>query len=115
MLEQLLLRKTAREGGGEVAVGAASSQEETKALARFDGHHLDSVRLDENNFNDYSGSMNFTGRVGFSKSLAGGIQTIVSRMKKKKAGALFLDRGTAFVYSTVSGSGKARSMVELKN
>ena len=51
------------------------------------------LRLDENNFHDYLGFMNFIDRVRSSNSLAGGIETVVSKTKKSKAGERFLDRG----------------------
>lgn len=48
------------------------------------------LRLDENNFNDYLGLMNFIDRVRFSNSLAGGIEKVVSKTKKEKQVSVFL-------------------------
>ena len=60
--------------------------------------------------------MTFTGRGGFAASLARAIKDLIlNEIEVLYNGNLYIDRGTAYVYSTVPGAGKTRSMLELKN
>jgi hypothetical protein len=94
---------------------AAANKKQKEAICTFNAAHIHSVCTDTDNFNDYSGGMEFVGRGGFAGALAEGIKSVVEEIITCPSGRLRLDRGTAFVYSTVPGAGKTRSMLELPN
>lgn len=75
------------------------------------------MQLEASSFRDYSGSLSFTGCARFARSLASGIRKLVSQLLRSTAGGFEIEtnRGTAWVYLTVSGSGKTCCMLELKN
>lgn len=95
---------------------AAAANKKQKEVCTFNAAHIHSVCTDdEDNFNDFSGGMEFVGRGGFAGALAAGIKSVVEEINMNTSGRLHLHRGTAFVYSTVPGAGKTRSMLEIPN
>lgn len=105
------------------AGGAADGAEETSALKKlktsrkaFNLDHIVAVGKNTINFKDFSHKMTFTGRGEFAVSLASAIkELILVDLEVLDSGKLYMERGTAFVYSTVPGVGKTRSMLELQN
>ena len=110
---------------GEAAAAADGAEETsvrkklkttTRKAKAFNLDHIRAVGENTINFKDFSHQMAYTGRGEFALSLALGIkELILLDLEVLDSGMLYLERGTAFVYSTVPGVGKTRSMLELRN
>ena len=81
----------------------------------FNLDHIDAIGKNTNNFKDFSNKMVFTSRGGFAASVASVIARLIRlNIEVLDSGKLYMERGTAFVFSTVPGAGKTCSMLVSK-